>query len=86
MLCGFVRFRTRPAVRQKEIIVLSVRPKVTELVFQLYGRSLHPELFNIYQSRTIRRGAYEATIQITSAGHLVTWNYQDRDNASATTS
>lgn len=56
--------------------MLSVRPKVTELVFQLYGRSLHPELFNIYQSRTIQRGDYEATIQITSAGHLVTWNYQ----------
>jgi len=55
--------------------VLSVRPKIAELVFQLYGRSLHPELFEIYQSRTISRGGYEATVQITSAGHLVTWKY-----------
>ncbi len=55
--------------------VLSVRPKVAELVFQLYGRSLHPELFEIYQSRTITRGGYEATVQITSAGHVVTWSY-----------
>ena len=55
--------------------MLSVRPKVAELVFQLYGRSLHPELFEIYQSRTISRGGYEATVQITSAGHLVTWSY-----------
>ncbi len=56
-------------------IVLSVRPKIAELVFQLYGRSLHPELFETYQSRTIKRGGYEATVQITSAGHLVTWKY-----------
>jgi len=56
--------------------VLSVRPKIAELVFQLYGRSLHPELFEIYQSRTIERGDYQAKVQITSAGNLVTWRYQ----------
>ena len=55
--------------------MLSVRPKIAELVFQLYGRSLHPELFEIYQSRTIERGDYKATVQITSAGHLVSWQY-----------
>ncbi len=51
--------------------MLSVRPKVAELVFQLYGRSLHPELFEVFGSRTIQRGDYEATIDITSAGHVV---------------
>ena len=56
--------------------MLSVRPKVAELVFQLYGRSLHPELFEIHASRTVRRGDYQATIDITSAGHRVTWRYQ----------
>lgn len=56
--------------------MLSVRPKVAELVFQLYGRSLHPELFVIHSSRTVCRGGYEATIDITSAGHLVTWRYE----------
>jgi hypothetical protein len=56
--------------------VLSVRPKIAELVFQLYGRSLHPELFEIYESRTITRGNYQAHVQITSAGHLVTWQYE----------
>lgn len=55
--------------------VLSVRPKIAELVFQLYGRSLHPELFEIYSSRTVRRGDYEATISITGAGHIVCWRY-----------
>jgi hypothetical protein len=55
--------------------VLSVRPKVAELVFQLYGRSLHPELFEVHTSRSVKRGEYEATIDITSAGHRVTWRY-----------
>ncbi|HEY2416519.1 MAG TPA: DUF2617 family protein [Steroidobacteraceae bacterium] len=53
--------------------MLSVRPKVAELVFQLYGRTLHPELFEIHSSRTVKRGDYEAVINITSAGHVVTW-------------
>ena len=56
--------------------MLSVRPKVAELVLQLYGRSLHPELFEVHKSRSVRRGDYEATVQITSAGHVVTWRYQ----------
>jgi len=55
--------------------VLSVRPKIAELVFQLYGRRLHPELFQIYNTRTVRRGDYEAKIDITSAGRVVTWRY-----------
>lgn len=55
--------------------MLSVRPKVAELVFQLYGRSLHPELFEVYSRRQVQRGEYEATIDITSAGHVVTWRY-----------
>ena len=67
--------------------MLFARPKIAELVFQLYGRSLHPELFEVYRTRRIERGdstggasnqvgerrGYEATIQITSSGHLVTW-------------
>jgi Protein of unknown function DUF2617 len=55
--------------------VLSVRPKVAELAFQLYGRSLHPELFKVFQSREVQRGGYSARVEITSAGHLVTWRY-----------
>lgn len=55
--------------------MLSARPKITELVFQLYGRSLHPELFEVHNSRTIERGGYRAVIQITTAGHVITWQY-----------
>jgi hypothetical protein len=61
--------------RQGASPVLSVRPKIAELVFQLYGRSLHPELFKIYKSRVVERGNYSARIDITSAGHLVTWRH-----------
>jgi hypothetical protein len=56
--------------------VLSVRPKIAELVFQLYGKPLHPELFQIYATRTVERGDYKATIHITSAGHIVAWRYR----------
>lgn len=55
--------------------MISVRPKIAELVYQFYSRSLHPELFEIHQSRTVERGGYRATVHITSAGHLVTWEY-----------
>jgi len=53
--------------------VLTVRPRVAELVFQVYGRPLHPELFETHQTRTVRRGRYDAKVDITSAGHVVTW-------------
>lgn len=55
--------------------MLQVRPKVAELAFKLYGRPLHPELFQVFQTRSIERGGYSATIDITSAGHVVTWRY-----------
>ena len=55
--------------------MLSVRPKVAELCFQLYGRSLHPELFQTHRTRTVERNGYQARVDITTAGHLVTWCY-----------
>lgn len=55
--------------------MLSVRPKVAELTFQLYGRSLHPELFQIHKTRMIERGGYTMKVEITSAGHVITWRY-----------
>ena len=53
--------------------MLSVRPKVTELAFQLYGRALHPELFDTFLSRTLQRESYSARIDITGAGHVISW-------------
>ena len=66
--------------------MLSVRPKVAELVFQLYGRALHPELFQVHSTRTVKRGDYEATVNITSAGHVVTWRYHGQTLTEVATS
>ena len=55
--------------------MLTTRPKVAELTFQLYGRPLHPELFQIYRTRRVERGKYQAKIDITGAGHVITWRY-----------
>jgi hypothetical protein len=54
--------------------VLSVRPKVAELAFSLLGRSLHPELYTIHKSRRIQRSGYEAKLDITNSGHVITWS------------
>jgi hypothetical protein len=54
-----------------------VRPPVCELVFQLYGRPLHPELFDILAVRTIRREDYQLTVRITRTGHVISWENRD---------
>ena len=53
--------------------MISVRPKATDLVFQLYGRSLHPELFHHYAVRRLERGQFTASVSITDSGHVVRW-------------
>jgi hypothetical protein len=63
--------------RRERAAVLSVRPKVAELVYQLYRRALHPELFEVCSTGTVKRAEYEAKIDITSTGHVVTWRHAD---------
>lgn len=58
--------------------LLSARPKISELVFGLYGRSLHPELFQIHSSRQLERDHFSARIDITSAGHLIMFKVGSR--------
>ncbi|NND99551.1 MAG: DUF2617 family protein [Pirellulaceae bacterium] len=53
--------------------MLSVRPKVAELAFHVFSRSLHPELYTVHKSRRIERSEYQASIDITNCGHVVTW-------------
>ncbi len=56
--------------------MLSVRPKVTEFSFHLFGRSIHPELFKVHKSREFSRNGYTARVEIINAGHLITWRYK----------
>ena len=50
-----------------------LRPRVAELVFHLYDRPLHPELFDTLAVRAVRRDDYELTVRITRTGHAITW-------------
>ena len=56
---------------------LLIRPRVAELVFQLYGRPLHPELFDILTVRKVQCQGYELRIWITRTGHVITWENED---------
>ena len=47
------------------------------MVFQLYGRSLHPELFDILAVRKVERDDYQVTLRITRSGHVITWEKAD---------
>src|SRR5713226_5077365 len=55
----------------------SLRPPVCDLVFQLYGRPLHPELFDILAVRKIQREDYELTVRVTRTGHVISWDNPD---------
>jgi hypothetical protein len=57
--------------------VYLLRPRVGDLVFQLYGRPLHPEFFDILATRKIQREDYELTVRITRTGHVITWENRD---------
>ena len=50
-----------------------LRPRVGELVFHLYDRPLHPELFDTLSVRQVRRDDYDLTVRITRTGHAITW-------------
>jgi hypothetical protein len=58
--------------------VYSTRPRVSDLVFQLYERPLHPEFFDILAVRRIERSDYEVIVHITRSGHFITWKNADR--------
>jgi hypothetical protein len=67
-------------VRRAGSVTMSVdflRPRVSDLIFQLYGRPLHPELFEILAVRSVRREDYRLTVRITRTGHVITWENED---------
>jgi hypothetical protein len=50
-----------------------VRPRVSDLVFRLFDRPLHPELFDVLATRRVERNGSRLAVRITPAGHLLTW-------------
>ena len=57
--------------------MLSVRPRINELTFRVYSRSLHPELLETHASRLVQRDLYELNLGITSAGHVLRFRHED---------
>ncbi|GIW80879.1 MAG: hypothetical protein KatS3mg105_2686 [Gemmatales bacterium] len=51
-----------------------LRPQVRDLVFQLFGRPVHPEFFDIVAERRVRHGSYEVVARITRTGHAISWD------------
>jgi Protein of unknown function DUF2617 len=54
-----------------------LRPRVSDLVFQLYGRPLHPEFFDILAVRKVEHEDFELVVRITRTGHVITWENRD---------
>ncbi len=55
----------------------SIRPRLKDLVFAVYARPLHPELFDILQSEHEVQEQHEFSVWITDCGHVVTWRHGD---------
>jgi hypothetical protein len=53
------------------------RPPVSNLVFQVYGRPLHPEFFDILAVRKVQREDYQLTVCLTRTGHVISWENAD---------
>lgn len=53
------------------------RPQVAELVLQLYGRSVHPELFGARAATSLCRDDFSATLRICDEGHAVAFRFAD---------
>src|SRR5260370_14456727 len=57
--------------------VESARPAVCDLICQLYGRPVRPELFDILAVRKLRPQDYQLTVWITRTGHVISWENND---------
>jgi hypothetical protein len=53
------------------------RPKVADLVFQLYGKPLHPELFDNLACRQFLCQGLPVSVRITRTGHVITWQHPE---------
>lgn len=50
------------------------RPRVADLVFRVYDRPLHPELFETLASRRVARDGYTVSVRVTPTGHVLEWS------------
>lgn len=57
--------------------MLFVRPKITEWGLRLFGRSVHPELFDACGTRVLVRERYTIEVSLTTSGHWWTLRLPD---------
>lgn len=57
--------------------LLSVRPRLTDLSFHLFGQEVHPELFEVCAQRTVERERYSLQVNITTDGHVIRFWHKD---------
>ncbi len=48
-----------------------VRPNVSDLLFHVFERTLHPELFEVRNAARVRQPRFVAKIRIVDTGHLI---------------
>jgi hypothetical protein len=53
--------------------VRSGGPRVAELAFQVFDRTLHPEWFRVRAHRRYAQAGWEADVRIVEGGHVVLW-------------
>ncbi|WP_166821847.1 DUF2617 family protein [Thalassoroseus pseudoceratinae] len=51
------------------------RPDVADLTFQMYERSVHPELFQVTAELRIERENYTAEFRLWEAGHVISFRH-----------
>jgi hypothetical protein len=60
------------------------RPRVADLVFRLFDRPLHPELFDSLAARRLECRGYNLAVHITPTGHILDWSHGDERIIEAT--
>lgn len=55
--------------------VLFLRPRVADLVYRLFDRPIHPELYDRVATRTVERSGFRVAAHITPTGHLLEWTH-----------
>jgi Protein of unknown function DUF2617 len=53
------------------------RPRVADLVFRLYDRPVHPELYESVAERRVRILDVTLTVRLTATGHVLEWSRPD---------
>ncbi|MEL7497851.1 MAG: DUF2617 family protein [Planctomycetota bacterium] len=57
--------------------MLTVRPRITDLNFHLFGQEVHPELFEVCAHRTVERDRYQLELNITPDGHVIRFRHDE---------